>query len=132
MSSLPLCSSYAHIICITFLPKVSTIAITLSLFLLTSTTFPDSFFFHEDFNPLHILHHFLTTTVYAFVPKYPQNKLLGLSIFLPGYSTYQLFFSLVLHTLLFSFQEDFPHLNTKSYPVTFKFKPGDSSHPLPI
>ena len=40
-SSLPLCGPYAHIMRITSLPKVSTIAITLSLFLLTSTTFPD-------------------------------------------------------------------------------------------
>ena len=40
-SGLPLCGPYAHIMRITSLPKVSTIAITLSLFLLTSTTFPD-------------------------------------------------------------------------------------------
>ena len=40
-SGLPLCGPCTHIICITFLTKVSTIAITLLLFLLTSTTFPD-------------------------------------------------------------------------------------------
>ena len=36
---------YAHIICITSPPKASAIAITLSLCLLTSTAFPDIFFF---------------------------------------------------------------------------------------
>ena len=39
MSGLPLCSLYAHIIHITSLPKVTTIVITLSLFLLTFTSF---------------------------------------------------------------------------------------------
>ena len=46
-SGLSLCGLYAHIIRITSLPNVSTIAIILTLFLLTSTTFLDIFSFSK-------------------------------------------------------------------------------------
>ena len=62
VSDFPLCDPYAHIIRISSLPKVSTIVITMLLFLLTFTTFPDVS--SSKFQPLQILHHFLTTTVH--------------------------------------------------------------------
>ena len=88
-SGLQLCGPCAHIIPITSLPAVRTIAITLSLFPPLSR-----------FQPIPILCHFLTTIVYTFVPKYPQNKFLGLSILLPACSSHQLFFR-SLHIAVF-------------------------------
>ena len=109
MSGLPFCGSFAHIFCMTSLSKVSTIAITLLLFLLISTTFPDISHYPR-FQSLQTLPHFLITTVYIFVHEYPQDELLGLFILTPACSTDQHFSSLVFHTLLFFLHKDFPHL----------------------
>ena len=119
MSGLLLSGPYAHIICIISLSKVRTIAIPLSLADIS---------FLPRFQPLQIMHHFLTTTVYTFVPENPQNDLLGLSILLLACNTHQLF------SFLFSFHQDSPpHIQcTKSYPKTSKFKLEDYSHSLPI
>ena len=89
-------------------------------------------FFSPKFQPLQIMHHFLTTTVYTFIPKYPQNKLLDLSIFLPGCSTHQFFSFSVLHTLLFSFHKKLLRLMYQILSLDIQILTWRFFAPLPI
>ena len=73
-----------------FYLKLAQLSLLCSFFFLLTQRF-QIFLLSPKFQPLQIMYHFLTTTVYTFVPKYPQNELLGLSILLPARSTHQLF-----------------------------------------
>ena len=73
IKTLPLCCPYAHIIRITFISKVSTISITLSLFLLTSTTLPNVSF-SPRFQPLQILHQFPDQHNLYLLPEVPTKR----------------------------------------------------------